>query len=201
MRLMLMPFGRPRGDRAGHRGLELDLAAVAGAEADRQAEVRDADVLDLGLGALDQALGAVLEVGQRSRRRRRRSRSRAGSCGRAPDRRRRRGDEERREVDEVAVRRGSLPVQRRSVRAAASASVLARPLGGVRAPPRAWAVARVVHRHRSLSSFGTAALAPAKMGLPAGNGRRAVGSAAPRGCADPPESENDRKAIAERELG
>ena len=51
-------------DRAGDRGLELDLAAVAGAEADRQAEVRDADVLDVGLGALDQAVGAVLEVGE-----------------------------------------------------------------------------------------------------------------------------------------
>ena len=36
-------------DGAGDRGLELDLAAGAGAEADRQAEVRDADVLDAGL--------------------------------------------------------------------------------------------------------------------------------------------------------
>jgi hypothetical protein len=51
--------------RAGHRRLERDVVAVAGVEADGQAEVRDADVLDLGLGALDQALGAVLQVGQR----------------------------------------------------------------------------------------------------------------------------------------
>ena len=50
MRLMLMPLlvGLER-DRAGDRGLELHLAARAGAEADRQAEVRDADVLDAGL--------------------------------------------------------------------------------------------------------------------------------------------------------
>ena len=42
-------------DGAGHRGFQHQIGPFARMVADRQAEVRDADMLDRGLGADDQA--------------------------------------------------------------------------------------------------------------------------------------------------
>ncbi len=50
--------------RAGHRCLQRQIAVVAGVKADRQAEIRDADMLKQLLLAADQAGRAVLQVGQ-----------------------------------------------------------------------------------------------------------------------------------------
>jgi hypothetical protein len=65
MRLMLMPFFS-----ASRLTVPVTLVSssrspvVAGVIADRQAEVGNAHMLDLALRALDQAGGAVLQVGQ-----------------------------------------------------------------------------------------------------------------------------------------
>ncbi len=56
---------RLKADGAGDRGFQRQVAVVAGMVADRQAEIRDADMLDLGLGAHDQAGRPVLQIGQR----------------------------------------------------------------------------------------------------------------------------------------
>ena len=48
MRDMLMPFfSASRRHGAGDRGFQRQIAVVAGVEPDRQAEVRNADMLDL----------------------------------------------------------------------------------------------------------------------------------------------------------
>jgi len=54
---------RLKADGAGDAGFQRHVAAAAGVIADRQAEVRDADMLDRRAGADDQAGRAVLQVG------------------------------------------------------------------------------------------------------------------------------------------
>ena len=55
---------RIKADRAGDRGFKRQIAAIAGVEPDRQAEVGNAHMLDLLLRAADQAGGAVLQIRQ-----------------------------------------------------------------------------------------------------------------------------------------
>ena len=51
-------------DRPGDRGFQHQIAIVARVVADGQAEIGNADMLDRGLSAHDQAGGAVLQIGQ-----------------------------------------------------------------------------------------------------------------------------------------
>ena len=53
-----------KGHCPGDRGLELQICAGPGAETDRQAEIRNAHMLNLLLCAFDQAFRAVLQIRQ-----------------------------------------------------------------------------------------------------------------------------------------